>query len=203
MLMLDRLIRLTDRLALGAIWFAGALMLAAAFLVAFDVLARKLFLVSMGGSDELSGYAFVIGTVWAFAFTLLRRANVRVDALYARLPRRLCAFLDLVALAALGLFAALLTYHAALVFETSWAFGARATTPLQTPLWIPQGLWVAGLILFLVTLAPLLARAALAFAQGDLDTVRRLAGARTIEEDAADEAAIAAEIKAVPDSLKD
>jgi len=65
---------------------------------------RKIFLVTMGGSDELSGYAFAIGTAWALGFTLLRRANVRVDALYNRLPPALCAVLDIVALLPLALF---------------------------------------------------------------------------------------------------
>lgn len=187
---LDRLLALAERVSRVAVFVGGALLLASAFLVSFDVLARKIFGVTMGGADELSGYAFAIGTTWALAFTLLQRANVRVDALYALLPVRVCAVLDVLALLALGAFLALLTWHAALVLETSVAFAARATTPLATPLWIPQTLWVAGFVLFLLTLAPLLLRATLALASGDLATVRRLAGARSAAEDAADEVAL-------------
>ena len=55
---------------------------------------------------------------------------------------------------------------------------------------VPQGLWFAGLALFFVTTAMLLpVRAALALLSGDLATVRTLAGARSIQEEAADEAA--------------
>lgn len=200
---LDLWIRLADRLAQLAVWAGGGLMLVGAALVAVDVVLRKLLLISLGGADELSGYAFAIGTTWSLAFTLMRRANVRVDALYSVLPARLRAALDLVALAALLLFLCLLTYHAALVWETSWVFAARATTPLQTPLWIPQALWVAGLALVVMTALPLLLRAGSAFLAGELTTLRTLAGARTIEEDAADEAAIAADIRHVPAALKD
>lgn len=195
-MLLDRWLGLADRLSRYAIWIGGALVLASAFLVSIDVLLRKLLLVSVGGADELSGYAFAIGTTWALAFTLLRRANVRVDALYVRLPRAACAILDILALLSLGGFLLLLTWQAWDVLGTSISFAARATTPLQTPLWMPQSLWVIGLALFLFTLLPLLLRALFALLGGDLDTVRRLAGARTIEEDAADEAAHTASLKA-------
>lgn len=187
MKILDCWLALSGRLSRYAVWFGGALVLASAFLVTVDVVLRKLLLVSLGGADELSGYAFAIGTTWALSFTLLQRANVRVDALYIRLPALACALLDIVALLSLGLFVGLLTWQASAVLETSLAFSARATTPLQTPLWMPQSLWVAGLALFAFTWVPLLLRALLALLGGDLETVRRLAGARTIEEDAAAE----------------
>src|SRR3546814_3028249 len=76
-ILLDRWLGLADRISRYAIWFGGTLVLVSAFVVSVDVLLRKIFLISMGGSDELSGYAFAIGTAWALGFTLLRRANVR------------------------------------------------------------------------------------------------------------------------------
>jgi TRAP-type mannitol/chloroaromatic compound transport system permease small subunit len=198
---LDLLLRLADRVSLWATWAGGALMLAAAFLVAIEVLLRKFLLVSLGGADELSGYAFAISTAWALSFTLLRRAHVRVDALYGQLPQRMRAVLDIAALAAIASFAFLLAWHASAMWRTSWDFAARATTPLQTPLWIPQGLWSLGLILFVLVTLALLLRAVLALLAGDLASVRALAGARTIEEDAADEAAIASDLE-TPESLR-
>jgi TRAP-type C4-dicarboxylate transport system permease small subunit len=193
--LLDRLLVLAHSISRAAIWSGGTLVLCAAILVAVDVLLRNVFMFTFGGADELAGYAFAIGTTWALSFTLLNRANVRVDALYAVLPPRLCAVLDIVALIALGLFAGLLTWHAGVMLATSVSFAARATTPLQTPLWIPQSLWFAGLALFVLTLIPLLARAVLALLAGDLAGVRRLAGARSIEENAADEIAHTAALK--------
>lgn len=192
---LDRLLVLAHSVSRAAIWSGGTLVLCAAILVAADVLMRNVFMVTFGGADELAGYAFAIGTAWALSFTLLNRANVRVDALYALLPPRFCAVLDIIALIALGIFAGLLTWHAAVMLETSISFSARATTPLQTPLWIPQSLWVAGLVVFILTLALLFLRAVLALLGGDLATVRRLAGARSIEENAADEIAHTATLK--------
>ena len=193
--LLDRWLGFADRISHYAIWAGGTMVLASAILVSVDVLLRKLFLVSLGGADELSGYAFAIGTTWALAFTLLRRANVRVDALYIHLPQAICAVLDIVALIAFGGFLALLTWQAWDVLDTSLAFNAHATTPLATPLWIPQALWLIGLVFFLFTMLPLLLRSLFALLGGDLAKVRSLAGARTIEEDAADEAAHTATLK--------
>jgi TRAP-type mannitol/chloroaromatic compound transport system permease small subunit len=184
---LDRWVGLADRLSVIAVRLAGALILAAALLVGVDVILRKTLAITVGGADELSGYAFAIGTSWALAFTLLRRANVRIDALYARLPRRITALLDLAALLALLAFVGYLSWRAALVLQDSLRFDAHATTPLATPLWIPQSLWIAGFALFLFTIAPLTLSVGLALISGDRSKVRRLAGARTLEEEAAAE----------------
>jgi TRAP-type C4-dicarboxylate transport system permease small subunit len=163
------------------------MILASAFLIGIEVLSRKLFLFSIGGADELAGYAFAIGTSWGLAFALLERANVRVDALYCHLGARARALCDVVALASLAVFVGLLGWHAVQVLATSLQYSSRATTPLATPLWIPQGLWVLGFGLFLFGLTPLLLRTLFAGLAGDLATVRRLAGARTIKEGAAEE----------------
>lgn len=189
--MLDRALRAADWLSLRAVWAGGVLLLAAAFTVSVDVIARKVFTVSLGGADELSGYAFAIGSAWAFAFALLRRANVRVDALYQHLPRKACAVLDILALVALGVFVAYLANYAWEVLATSWSLSAQSNSALKVPMWIPQSLWVAGLALFLVTLLLLLARSMKALFTGDWAKIHELLGARSILEEADEEAAYA------------
>jgi TRAP-type C4-dicarboxylate transport system permease small subunit len=189
--LLDRALTAADWLSLRAVWAGGALLVAAAFIVSVDVIARKLFALSLGGADELSGYAFAIGSAWAFPFALLRRANVRVDALYQHLPAKLCAVLDILALASLGVFAVFLARYGWDVMATSWALASRSNSALAVPLWIPQALWVAGFALFLATLALMLARALEALARGDWAWIQEWLGARSIVEEAADEAAYA------------
>jgi TRAP-type mannitol/chloroaromatic compound transport system permease small subunit len=193
--LLDRALKAADWLSLRAVWAGGVLLFLAAFTVSVDVLARKLFTISLGGADELSGYAFAIGTAWAFSFALLRRANVRVDALYQHLPRELCAVLDIVALISLGVFVTFLAYYAYDVLATSWELSARSNSALKVPLWIPQALWVTGLALYLATIALLLARSLAALFSGDWAMVHALLGARSIREDADDEATYAHEIE--------
>ena len=189
--MFDKLLASADRIAQRAAWFGGTLIFLAAIVVSFDVIARKLFSFSIGGADELSGYAFAIGSAWAFAFTLLRRANVRVDIVYAKLPVRVCAVLDLLALIAVGVFVALLSNYAFDVAMQSWQRNALSNTQLKTPLWIPQGLWVLGLMLFMATLTLMLVRAAVALVIGDFAAVQKMFGARTMQEDADEETAYA------------
>jgi len=188
---LDAALRAADWLSLRAVWAGGALLFLAAFTVSVDVIARKVFSVSLGGADELSGYAFAIGTAWAFSFALLRRANVRVDALYQHLPLQLCALLDLLALVALGVFVAYLARYGYEVLATSWQLSARSNSALKVPLWIPQALWFGGLVLFAVTILLLLARSLSALARGDWQVIHSLLGARSIREEAEDEAAYA------------
>jgi TRAP-type C4-dicarboxylate transport system permease small subunit len=176
-----------ERLSRIAIWVSGFAYILVCGLVAVEVLLRKFVGITLGGIDEISSYVLAISTAWAFSFTLLQRAHIRIDVLYNLLPTRLCAVLDIVALAALAWFTALLTYWAGVLFATSAEFGSTANTPLQTPMWIPQGLWIAGLVLFLATVALLLVRALWRLVQGDLAEVRRIAGVRTVEDEIQDE----------------
>jgi len=180
---------LARRLSRAAVWAGAALTAASVLLVTWDVIARRLFGLSVGGADELSGYAFAISVTWSLAFTMLDRAHVRIDVLYQTLPTRAAAVLDWLALVAMGLFAATLTWHAAQVVLDSWNAASRANTPLGTPLWIPQALWCAGLGWFLLVLGLMLARASVALVTGDLATVRALAGVKSTAEEAAEGAA--------------
>lgn len=180
-----------ERLARWSARAGGALMLGAAILVSVDVIMRKAIGKTVGGADELSGYAFAISVSWSLAFVLLQRANVRVDALYVRLPAKLAALLDLVALVALGSFAIVLARYGFEVVSQSWTLSAHSNSSLGVPLWIPQGLWWLGLVTFVSTLALLLVRGATLLVRGRWDDLQHLIGARSAEEDAAEEAAYA------------
>lgn len=186
--LVERLLRLADRMSLGAALFGGAITLASVLLICFDVFVRKFFGFTTGGADELSGYAFAISTSWSLAFVALRRGNVRVDALYQLFPVRITALLDWIALVALGVFMVYLTYFASFVVEMSWTQSSAANTPLATPLWIPQGLWALGLAWMCVVLALMLVRASTALVTGDITTIKSICGVRSIEEEAQEEA---------------
>jgi TRAP-type mannitol/chloroaromatic compound transport system permease small subunit len=186
---LDPALTLAEAVARRMVWVGGSLLLAAAVTVSVDVIVRKAFTLSLGGADELSGYAFAIGVAWALPFTLLQRANIRIDALYARLPARIAAALDVVALIALAVFVTVLTRYAWEVVAGSWRLNSLSNSALNVPLWIPQGIWFFGLSLFFFTILLLTLRTVLALASGDLARVRELAGARGIEEESAEEAA--------------
>ena len=184
---LDRALGVADRGSRYAALGGGLLILAAAVLVSVDVLLRKLVSVTLGGADELSGYALAIGSTWSFAFVLLNRGNVRIDALYQWLPRPLAAVCDMLAVLSLLVFVSLVAWHGWSVLANSWTVGARSNSSLAVPLAIPQALWWIGYGWFVLCGLVLLLRGALAFGRADWNDVNRLIGARSIEEEAADE----------------
>lgn len=187
--LLASLLRAAEGMSRAAVWVGGALTLASVGLVCFDVLARRFFGFNTGGADELSSYAFAISTSWALAFAALQRANVRVDVVYQYLPVRVSAIFDWLAIVALGVFMAFMTFYAYDVVQASWVQKSAANTPLATPLWIPQGLWFLGLVWMCIVLALMLVRSSAALITGDIATVKAISGVRSAQEEADEEAA--------------
>ncbi len=62
---------------------AGLLLLSSVLVTVFDVAARP-FGLSLGGTDELSGYAMAIATSWGMSYGLTHLAHVRIDLLRTR-----------------------------------------------------------------------------------------------------------------------
>ena len=180
---MDSLLRFVSRVSyLGAL-FGGTLILAAALLIGFDVTIRQIFVKTIGGADELAGYALAVGSAWTFGYTLLRRAHVRIDSLYIYLPPRLRAVLDIFGLALFVFFMGLVTWHALGTARQSIESDSHSISPLGTPLAIPQTLWVVGLFLFMVVALLLLARSVMAFVSGNLPVLARLIGSRSVSEE--------------------
>ena len=153
--------------------------------VAVEVVLRKLFAVSVGGANELSSYAFAVGASWAFAFTLLERGHIRIDAVYQYVPRRVRIFLDFLALFLLLVFVAYWAWRASVMLAGTIDIGARANTPLGTPLWIPQLLWVVGLAIFLAVGLRLFVRSLILLFQRQTDELSALIGTPGSESHAA------------------
>ena len=59
----------------------------------------------------------------------------------------------MLALASLLGYAALIAYFSYQAFAETLEFDSRANSALQTPLWIPQAIWVVGTWSFLVVVA--------------------------------------------------
>lgn len=170
-----------------SVWISGGLLLLSAFLVGSEVLMRSVFQHSFGGVDEVSSYIFAVGVAWSLAFTLLHRAHIRIDLVYARLSSRSRAALDILALAALIAVTALLFQQALVTVSTSFELNSRSNTPLGVTLWIPQSIWAAGLGFFLVVQIYLLIRIAHLFLTHQHRQVAALSGIKTIDEEIVDE----------------
>lgn len=176
---MDRLLVLARTLSRVGGWCGGALVAASALMISVDVLIRKILGTTLGGASEISGYVLAVSTTWALALALLDRAHVRIDSLYVLLPARICALLDILALLAFMVFAGILTQQGWVMFEQSFELGSRSLTPLETPMALPQFLWVMGFGFFFVVMVLLLIRAVTAFTTGRIADVQRLLGSRT------------------------
>ncbi|NJO21622.1 MAG: TRAP transporter small permease [Sphingomonadales bacterium] len=181
--MLDKLLGGAHALSRAATWIGGAMMMATAFAVTFDVVVRKVAGFSLEGADELSGYAFAISTAWAFSLGLLQRANVRIDGIYLLAPTGIRAVLDFVALAALSLFLACLLWSGWYMWLDSYQYDARSITSWRTPLAYPQAAWLLGWLWFAVVVVLVFLRCLQAAIQGRLEDVVAVAGVRTLQEE--------------------
>jgi TRAP-type C4-dicarboxylate transport system permease small subunit len=183
----DALIRLARPLTRLGLWFGGALVLAAAVVIGVDVALRKLFAMSIGGADELAGYALALGTAWSLGAALLDRAHIRIDSLYAFFPRTLRLALDFAGISLLLAFFGLIAWHGWSVVQQSWASSSRSQSALATPTVIPQAVWLVGLVLFFVIGLALLAHALMLIARGDAAGAAHAISTRSAAEEVEDE----------------
>ncbi|MEM7506567.1 MAG: TRAP transporter small permease [Pseudomonadota bacterium] len=184
---MNRLLDATRGLSRVLVWIGGTLIVFSALLVTVEVFLRKLFNVSIGGADELSGYAFGVATTLGFAHALFERAHIRVDAAYTLFPRWLKLGASVLGLALLIGFVAIVSFMAWGMVMDTLTHGSRSITPMRTPLAIPQIPWLAGWIFFAFTGALLLATALMRLARGDAEGADRLIGMKSIDEQIEDE----------------
>lgn len=150
---MEQLHRILFGVSRFSVWLFGSGYLLIALATTLDVALRNAFGTGVPGVYEISGYVFAIATTWGFSFVLFERAHVRIDVVYQRLGTRQRAWLDLAGLLALLLFACVLAYRGWRTLEDTLLFDATARTTLQTPLWIPQSIWLAGLVFFVLCIA--------------------------------------------------
>ena len=195
--LLDRIYRVLERVSLWAVWAGGFALLLAAIMIVIEIVGRKIGGASLlgttiqsfrvPGSDEYSGYVFAGATVWAYAYCLIHRSHIRIDALYNLFPQRVRAVLDVVGLALLGIYVVYLTERAWVVFIGTLEKGSKAATPQQTPLWLPQGVWVTGMTFFAIVTLFVLLYATVCLFSGRIGQVQALAGTMSVAEEVDEE----------------
>ena len=137
----------------------GAIFLVLALVVTVETLARKIFNFSLQGADELGGYALAIGSTLAFSLALAGRNHIRVDVFHELFPRRVKAAINWISVMLLAAMAALFAVVSVRVLQESFAYRSTAQTPWATPLIVPQSLWYAGLVIFMLIAAGFAVRA--------------------------------------------
>lgn len=170
--------RIMRVLALGA----GYVLLVQAVVTAVEIVARKLFNHSFQGVDELGGYALAIAGAVGFGYAAVTCAHTRIDLVLSKLPLVGRAVLHLLAALILVAVATGMCWYGLRSLRQSISYGAISTTPLQTPLWIPQGIWVVGLALFAIVTLVALLRGVLMFARRDYRAIEDLMKAKSQEQ---------------------
>lgn len=170
---------------------SGYVLVALTLLIVFEIFARRFFGFSVQGVDEIGGYVVATTGAFSFAYGLVEKAHTRIDILLGRLPERGNALLNVVAYLVVAGAAGFMAYYAWQTLAESLLFSSRSATPLETPIWIPQSIWFAGLAVFAVN-ALALAVHALATLFSDYRKVNRNYGPSTSTEQVDRELGLAA-----------
>lgn len=161
----------------------GVMMLALSATVAVETVIRKLFSISLGGVDELSGYAIAIGAPLAFAITLVEQSHIRINLLHMRMPLRARALLNAVAAIALAILAVYLMIFTVSTVQETRMFQSIAQTPWATPLIYPQTVWLVAMVLFAAPAVWLAVKAVLLLLRADWQRLDREYSPETVEEE--------------------
>ena len=180
---MKKILTIIENISKYSVWGGGILLFATSFFIALEVFLRKLFSISMGGTVEISGYVLAISCSWAFSFALFRKAHIRVDTLYVRFPKLLRYFFVFFSLALFLIYMSILSYYAFISLKMSIARKSVANTPLQTPLWIPQSIWLLGLIIFTFTIFLLLLGTIYYLAEKDELSAQKISSAMLIKKE--------------------
>lgn len=166
---LSRYVQPVARMA--AILF-GYAVLAYALLLSFEIVGRKLLNTSFKGIDELGGFVLAISAAIGASYTMAMRGHTRVDVFLVRMPKKVQAALNTLAMVTMAFFAGFAAWRGVAVLQDTLEFGSISPN-LQQPLWIPQVIWVAGLMLFAViaTLYGLHALYLLAMGRPEINTL--------------------------------
>lgn len=154
-----KMIETLRRLNKGIALCVGAGLLICAGFVLTDIIMRR-FGTSLGGTEEIAGYAMALATAWGMSYTLLEMGHVRIDILRTKVGSFKRALFDVFSMIVMTGVVVTIAIKAWPVLERSIKNGSTANTPLETPLvWVHLP-WFAGWLWFavmstLVTLAAL------------------------------------------------
>jgi TRAP-type C4-dicarboxylate transport system permease small subunit len=142
----------------GVALLVGFGLLMCAGFVLTDIIMRQIG-TSLGGTEEIAGYAMALATSWGMSYTLLELGHVRIDLLRGRTNSFKRAMFDVFSMIVMSAVVVTIAIKAWPVLERSILNGTRANTSLETPLVWVQAPWFAGWVWFacMATLTTLVA----------------------------------------------
>ncbi|WP_336274608.1 TRAP transporter small permease subunit [Vreelandella indica] len=161
----------------------GGVMLLLAVLITLETLIRKFLSLSLGGVDELGGYAIAIAAPLAFCVAMVEQSHIRINLLHMRLPSTTQAVLNALAAISMGLLAAFLLYFTVQTVLETQLYRSIAQTPWATPLIYPQAVWLVAMTAFSVAAAFLSGKALLLLLKRDWTSLNRQFGPSSVSEE--------------------
>lgn len=141
--------RALDALYDGAAWAAALCMVGLLAMVLLSIVSRALHF-HVPGTDAYAGYLMAAAGFLALAHTLKRGDHIRVTLVLGALAGGARRALEVWALAAASLLAALLAFYSVRLAWQSHAFNDVSTASDATPLWIPQLSMAAGTVILAI-----------------------------------------------------
>lgn len=146
-----RMRRLLDGLYDASAWLAAISMIGVLVMVLLSIVSRQLGF-HVPGTDAYAGYSMAAAGFLALAHTLKRNEHIRVTLLLGRLQGRARHALEMWALSAGVLLAALFAFYSVRLAWQSRVLNDISTGNDATPLWIPQIAMAVGTVILFVAL---------------------------------------------------
>ena len=134
-------------------WTSEAALITMLVVIGVDIFTRYVLNFSFEIADELGGYMLVVMTFVSLSVCQVHNAFHQVELIQARLSPRWralsAAIFDVLSFG----FAAILLWQLIKLERSSYRFGEKAPTYLETPLWIPRlamAIGVAALLFSIV-----------------------------------------------------
>jgi TRAP-type C4-dicarboxylate transport system permease small subunit len=141
--------RFLDLLYDGAAWLAALAMIGVLVMVLLSIVSRQLGF-HVPGTDAYAGYSMAAAGFLALAHTLKHNEHIRVTLVLGRLQGKARHLLEMWALTAAVLLAALFAFYSSRLAWQSHVLNDISTGNDATRLWIPQLAMAVGTVVLLV-----------------------------------------------------
>lgn len=143
---------LATRVSLLAAWLSAAILVGIALFIALEIVLRNLFNTSTYVTGEFVGYGIAAMTFLAMGHALASGDLIRVRLVTDLLGPRARRGVELVCVVLTLLAMILLAWFFLKSTERFWSNGSVSETIAETPLWIPQAVMLAGILVFALQL---------------------------------------------------
>lgn len=156
---MERLRLFLEKLAHGAGYLGGLVLLGIVALTMAEVISRYVLQNPLILADEFGGYALVAITCLGLAYCALERSHIRITFLVERLPARPASYVRIVTLLLGIAFVATAAWVSWDFLEDSFRRNMRSNSMLMVPLKWPQMALPVGFTLFALVLVAQLVKA--------------------------------------------